>query len=201
MKHANQTTVRVRFAPGTIFHERFGPYTPPVATRNFATVNDDENIDGETNETDETDGGWLERVAGVGAVVAHGTWRTAANGAISARSSVDSDRGDRFHPVISAERSMPPTKHGAKRHRKLETEDVINGITKPAIRRIARRGGVKRISGQVYRETRNVLKHFLNQVIDDAITYTEHARRKTCTAMDVVYALKRQGRQLYGFGG
>uniref|UniRef100_A0A453CQ65 CENP-T/Histone H4 histone fold domain-containing protein n=2 Tax=Aegilops tauschii TaxID=37682 RepID=A0A453CQ65_AEGTS len=38
-------------------------------------------------------------------------------------------------------------------------------------------------------------------VIRDAITYTEHARRKTITAMDVVYALKRQGRTLYGFGG
>jgi histone H4 len=32
------------------------------------------------------------------------------------------------------------------------------------------------------------------------ITYTEHAKRKTVTAMDVVYALKRQGRTLYGFG-
>lgn len=35
----------------------------------------------------------------------------------------------------------------------------------------------------------------------DAVTYTEHARRKTVTAFDVVYALKRQGRTLYGFGG
>jgi len=32
-------------------------------------------------------------------------------------------------------------------------------------------------------------------------SYTEHARRKTVTSMDVVYALKRQGRTLYGFGG
>ena len=31
--------------------------------------------------------------------------------------------------------------------------------------------------------------------------YTEHARRKTVTAMDVVYTLKRRGRTLYGFGG
>ncbi len=42
---------------------------------------------------------------------------------------------------------------------------------------------------------------FLEHVIRDAVTYTEHARRKTVTAMDVVYALKRQGRTLYGFGG
>ena len=42
---------------------------------------------------------------------------------------------------------------------------------------------------------------FLENVIRDAVTYTEHARRKTVTALDVVYALKRQGRTLYGFGG
>jgi len=89
---------------------------------------------------------------------------------------------------------------GAKRHRKV-LRNNIDGITKPAIRRLARRGGVKRISGQIYDETRGVLKVFLENVIRDAVTYTEHARRKTVTAMDVVYALKRQGRTLYGFGG
>ena len=36
-------------------------------------------------------------------------------------------------------------KGGAKRHRKV-LRDNIQGITKPAIRRLARRGGVKRIS-------------------------------------------------------
>ncbi|CAM8879105.1 unnamed protein product [Rhodiola kirilowii] len=65
----------------------------------------------------------------------------------------------------------------------------------------ARRGGVKRISGLIYEETRGVLKIFLENVIRDAVTYTEHARRKTVTAMDVVYALKRQGPHSYGFGG
>ena len=39
------------------------------------------------------------------------------------------------------------------------------------------------------------------EVIRDAVTYTEHAKRKTVTSLDVVYALKRQGRTLYGFGG
>jgi histone H3/H4 len=91
-------------------------------------------------------------------------------------------------------------KGGAKRHRKI-LRDNIQGITKPAIRRLARRGGVKRISGLIYEETRGVLKVFLENVIRDAATYTEHAKRKTVTALDVVYALKRQGRTLYGFGG
>ncbi|CAK8676377.1 unnamed protein product [Clavelina lepadiformis] len=90
-------------------------------------------------------------------------------------------------------------KGGAKRHRKV-LRDNIQGITKPAIRRLARRGGVKRISGLIYEETRGVLKVFLENVIRDAVTYTEHAKRKTVTALDVVYALKRQGRTLYGFG-
>jgi len=76
---------------------------------------------------------------------------------------------------------------------------------------------VKRISGLIYEETRGVLKIFLEnvrvfqllsaafsqsfvQVIRDSVTYTEHAKRKTVTALDVVYALKRSGRTLYGFG-
>ena len=90
-------------------------------------------------------------------------------------------------------------KGGAKRHRKI-MRDNIQCITKPAIRRLARRGGVKRISGLMYEETRGVLKVFLENVIKDSVTYTEHARRKTVTALDVVYALKRQGKTLYGFG-
>ncbi|XP_065583966.1 uncharacterized protein LOC136043008, partial [Artemia franciscana] len=79
-------------------------------------------------------------------------------------------------------------KHGAKRHRKV-LRDTIHGITKPAIRRLACRSGVKRISGLIYEETRGVLKLFFEYVIRDAVTYTEHGKRKTLTAMDVVYAL------------
>ncbi|KAH8927639.1 hypothetical protein BT69DRAFT_1187537, partial [Atractiella rhizophila] len=84
-----------------------------------------------------------------------------------------------------------------KRHRKI-LRDNIQGITKPAIRRLARRGDS--ISGLIYEETRSVLKIFLENVIRDSVTYTEHAKRKTVTSLDVVYALKRQGRTLYGFG-
>lgn len=91
-------------------------------------------------------------------------------------------------------------KGGAKRHQK-QKKPSIEGITKPSIRRIARRGGVKRISGNIYEEARKYLRLFLQDVIRDTVTYTEHARRKTVTAMDVVYALKRHNRKLYGFGG
>ena len=48
-------------------------------------------------------------------------------------------------------------KGGAKRHRK-SAKNNIQGVTKPAIRRLARRGGVKRVSGLIYEESRGVLK-------------------------------------------
>jgi histone H4 len=87
-------------------------------------------------------------------------------------------------------------KSGARRHLKI-ARDNIEGITKPSIRRLARRGGVKRISATIYDETRSVLRSFLIQVIRDAVAYTEHAQRKTVTSLDIVHALKRQGRELY----
>ena len=59
---------------------------------------------------------------------------------------------------------------------------------------------MKRISGLIYKETHGVLKVLPENAIRDAVTYTEHAKRKTGTARDVVYALKRQGRTLYSFG-
>jgi len=65
---------------------------------------------------------------------------------------------------------------------------------------ISRTARVKRISGNIYEEARSVLKLFLENLIKDATTYTEHAKRKTVTAMDVVYSLKKAGRTIYGFG-
>ena len=66
--------------------------------------------------------------------------------------------------------------HIASRIQHIDSNPPL-GITKPAIRRLARRGGVKRISGLIYEETRGVLKIFLENVIRDSVTYTEHAKR------------------------
>ncbi|KAK1071909.1 Histone H4 [Friedmanniomyces endolithicus] len=87
----------------------------------------------------------------------------------------------------------------AKRHRKI-LRDNVRGITKGAIRRMARRGGVKRISGTIYDETRLVLKQFLQRVLKDTCAVVENCGRKTVTTPDVVFALHRMGRTLYGFG-
>jgi histone H4 len=90
-------------------------------------------------------------------------------------------------------------KGGTKRHRFI-LRDNIQGISNASIRRLARRAGVMRMSGLVYHETRAVLKVFVRNLVQDAVVYSEQAHRKTVTTMDVVFALKRQGRTLYGFG-
>ena len=89
---------------------------------------------------------------------------------------------------------------GTFRHR-MVLRDAVQSITKQDIRRLARRGGVKRISGLVYEETRAILKVFLERIIRDAVTYMEHGNRKIITALDVVFALMRHGRNIYGFDG
>jgi histone H4 len=70
---------------------------------------------------------------------------------------------------------------------------------KKAIKRLARRAGVKRIARDMYDETREALKSFLRGVIGDAVMIMGD-KRKTLGPMDVVYALKRRGRPIYGFG-
>lgn len=49
-------------------------------------------------------------------------------------------------------------------HRKV-FGDNIQGITKPANRRLARSGGVERLPTLIYEETRGVRKVFLEKVI------------------------------------
>jgi hypothetical protein len=77
--------------------------------------------------------------------------------------------------VIHSQRTQPsPTsqrKEGvglgkgiAQRHRYRIRKDTILGITKPDIRRLARRGGVKRISAGVYDTARQYLRDFLREV-------------------------------------
>ncbi|KAK4130669.1 histone-fold-containing protein [Trichocladium antarcticum] len=87
---------------------------------------------------------------------------------------------------------------GTKRHRKI-LRDTIFGITKPAIRRLARRGGVKRISAQIYDDTRSALKDRLTMILRDCVAFVEYRNAKTVTVNDVIFALKRIGKPIYGF--
>ena len=71
--------------------------------------------------------------------------------------------------------------------------------TKSSVRRMARRGGVKRIAMSVYDEARSVMHSFVRGLVRDALAYTEFGKRTTVSAMDVIHALKKRGKQLYGY--
>ncbi|KAK1721025.1 histone H4 [Colletotrichum lupini] len=66
-------------------------------------------------------------------------------------------------------------------------------------RRLARRGGVKRISAMIYDDAREALKTYLESVLRDCVTYAEHRKAKTITIHDVLHALARKGKPIYGF--
>ncbi|KAL5600964.1 uncharacterized protein BROUX77_005213 [Berkeleyomyces rouxiae] len=85
-----------------------------------------------------------------------------------------------------------------RRHRKV-IRDSIQGVTKPDIRRLARRGGVKRISANIYPTVRIALKIRLQTILREAIIRCEYAGRNTVSVHDVLYALQRQGTPIYGF--
>lgn len=86
--------------------------------------------------------------------------------------------------------------YAMKRHRRL-LQNNLAGISNKELRRLARRGGVKRLNTLVYDEMRGALRDFLHNVIKHSVTYAEHARRKTVTTLDIMYALKRSGKTLY----
>ena len=73
----------------------------------------------------------------------------------------------------------------------------MKNVTNGDIRRLARRGGIKRMKSGVYDEARSALRDFITHVVHDAVTYTEYANRKTVTPNDIVHALKRNGYTLY----
>ena len=68
-------------------------------------------------------------------------------------------------------------RQGRLRYHREVLRNSIQGTTKPAIRRLARGGGVKRSSGFIYEETRGVLKVFLENVIRDSVTENATERR------------------------
>lgn len=101
-------------------------------------------------------------------------------------------------------RSITPTKPRTlfsstsfpKRHRRiLKTNNLSTGTVK----RLARRGGCKRIASDVKHDVNSCLRSFLYNIISSAVVYTDYAKRRTVTLQDVNMALKMHGKTLYGF--
>ncbi len=92
-------------------------------------------------------------------------------------------------------------KSSTKRHTKAQiaTGNLTHCASKSALWRIARRGGVKRLSALCYDEVRGYFKRFLEEITGDTIAFTEHGKRKTVTVDDVVNSLKGARMPIYGF--
>lgn len=74
-------------------------------------------------------------------------------------------------------------------------------LTKPAVRRLARRGGCKRIAGNIQHECQLMLRKFLEDVLSKVAALVNFRRNGapggTVTALDVIYALKKAGITYY----
>ncbi|CAD7960449.1 unnamed protein product [Amoebophrya sp. A25] len=75
---------------------------------------------------------------------------------------------------------------------------VSDNLCKGAIRRLARRGGVKRLSSRIYAEARYSFQLFLEKLVETSYIYCVHRQRHTVRAADVVRACKHVGRNIYG---
>jgi len=79
-----------------------------------------------------------------------------------------------------------------------ELQRVMRGLNGPAVRRLARRGGVRRVSSGVLNGTREALHDFLEGILTDATKFADYSKRNTVKTVDIVHALKRRGRDIYG---
>ena len=100
-------------------------------------------------------------------------------------------------PGRSNGKSQTGRKRGSKG--KKSKFPAYGSISNGSIKRIARRAGINRISVDSMGAIREAFDNFLDKLVNDSITYTECGQRKTIIPQDVVYALKRQGRNIYGY--
>ncbi|BFZ56233.1 hypothetical protein PYCC9005_003277 [Savitreella phatthalungensis] len=78
-------------------------------------------------------------------------------------------------------------------------KDALSGITNNDLRRLARRGGVKRVSAAIYPEARRAMRDFVRPLLGNIAAIVEMRKQQTVTYKDVIYALKFAGKTLYGF--
>jgi len=93
-------------------------------------------------------------------------------------------------------------KTSIRRHRRDKmkgSKTYSKNLNNPSIRRLARRAGVIRICVKTYEKVRTCVDEYLTDIVNKAITYAEHSKRKTVTVGDVLMTLKSTGKSLYGY--
>ncbi len=91
--------------------------------------------------------------------------------------------------------SKNQTKKITKTHRVI-LRDNIQGITRPALKRLCLRAGCARMQGTVYEEIRGVLKVYLEEMMHKIVGLTEFSRRKTIKKDDLDAAFQICGKFL-----
>jgi histone H4 len=107
--------------------------------------------------------------------------------------------------VVSAIHSLKPTAYKPKRHRKMLSAGTqyyaSRALTPPAVRRLARRGGIKRIAALSNSETREVLVEYLKKILQHATTLADYQKHKTITVQDIIKSIQvATGKAYYGNG-
>jgi len=77
---------------------------------------------------------------------------------------------------------------GMRMHKKVYG-DNIQGLTNPAIKRLAHRAGVLRVSGLIYPEVRNIIEVTLTDLLDKTVVFAENEKLKTIQVRHVDGAL------------
>ena len=79
-----------------------------------------------------------------------------------------------------------------KRRQKVLRDNIL-GLRDPSYQRIAQRGGVKSMSKSCYPLLRGVTKIKMEEIIRDAVTFSESRRAKTVNLDDMVSAIEQKG--------
>ena len=85
-----------------------------------------------------------------------------------------------------------------KLRRRMRNRHGMQQVRQTELRRLGRRGGVKRMRHEVLDEMRDKLEAFLRSVLRDSLAFTEAQKRKTITVMDISLSLRKHGCFLYG---
>ena len=83
-----------------------------------------------------------------------------------------------------------------KRHQRSRKTDTSKMLRYPAIQRASLKGGVIRLSGQVYEMVFEDTKRFITKIVHSCLLY-KGADKKTITLDHVMFACKKHGIKLF----
>jgi len=97
-------------------------------------------------------------------------------------------------PARKTVRKPAAASSGAKRHQNLvRQKPLAQELTNPALLRVLRRAGVKRVSKPAYNELRRIALAELSNVLIKADVFMTQGKRTNMRAKDIVAALKKVG--------